>query len=224
MVEKVGELYQGVAMVIGATGSIGAVSAKVLCQSWKEIILVAPRAHKLLELKEEILIIAPNCKVTIATSPEIHSGRSHLIITTTSARGQKILEIENVRPGAVICDVSRPLDISEEDALKRPDVMVIESGEVELPGDYKMKVDLGLQGRIVYACLAETALLAMDNRFESFTLSRNISYQKVLDIDRMAREHGVRLSHITGHSGIITDQEFELCRAHAVEVLKNWKE
>jgi len=40
----------------------------------------------------------------------------------------------------------------------------------------------------------------------------------------MAREHGVRLSHITGHSGVITDQEFELCRAHAVEVLKNWKE
>lgn len=224
MVEKVGELYQGVAMVIGATGSIGAVSAKVLCQSWKEIVLVAPRAHKLLELKEEILIIAPNCKVTIATSPEIHSKKSHLIITTTSARGQKILEIENVRPGAVICDVSRPLDISEEDALKRPDVMVIESGEVELPGDYKMKVDLGLQGRIVYACLAETALLAMDNRFESFTLSRNISYQKVLDIDRMAREHGVRLSHITGHSGIITDQEFELCRGHALEILKSWKE
>ena len=102
--------------------------------------------------------------------------------------------------------------------------MVIESGEVELPGDYKMKVDLGLHGRIVYACLAETALLAMDNRFESFTLSRNISYQKVLDIDRMAREHGVRLSHITGHSGIITDHEFELCRNHAIKSLKNWKE
>ena len=129
-----------------------------------------------------------------------------------------------MRPGAVICDVSRPLDISEEDALKRPDVMVIESGEVELPGDYKMKVDIGLQGKIVYACLAETALLAMDNRNESFTLSRNISYQKVLDIDRMAREHGVRLSHITGHSGIITDHEFDLCKKHAIERLKTWKQ
>ncbi len=224
MVKKQDERYQGVAMVVGATGSIGAVSAKVLCQSWDELVLVAPRAHKLLELKEEISFIAPNCKVTIATSPEAHSGRSHLIITTTSARGQKILEIENVRPGAVICDVSRPLDISEEDALKRPDVMVIESGEVTLPGEYKMNVDLGLQGRIVYACLAETALLAMDNRFESFTLSRNISYQKVLDIDRMAREHGVKLSHITGHSGIITDKEFELCKNHAANNLKTWNE
>lgn len=223
MVEREGDSYLGVAMVVGATGSIGAVSAKILCRQWKELILVAPRAHKLLELKEEIKVIAPDCIVTIATSPELHSARCHLIITTTSARGQKILEIENVRPGAVICDVSRPLDISEEDALKRPDIMVIESGEVELPGDYKMKVDIGLQGRIVYACLAETALLAMDNRMESFTLSRNISYQKVLDIDRMAREHGVRLSHITGHAGIITDQEFELCKKHAQKELKTWK-
>lgn len=223
MVKKEGDLYDGVAMVVGATGSIGAVSAKVMCRHWKELVLVAPRAHKLLELKEEIAQIAPNCHVIVATSPELHSGRCDLIITTTSARGQKILDIEMVRPGAVICDVSRPLDISEEDALKRPDVMVIESGEVELPGDYKMRVDIGLQGRIVYACLAETALLAMDGRMESFTLSRNISYQKVLDIDRMAREHGVRLSHITGHAGIITDTEFELCRKHAVERLKNWK-
>src|SRR5690606_27952268 len=195
MVEKKNDRYDGVAMVVGATGSIGAVSAKVMCRHWKELVLVAPRAHKLLELKEEIAQIAPDCHVIVATSPELHSGRCDLIITTTSARGQKILDIEMVRPGAVICDVSRPLDISEEDALKRPDVMVIESGEVELPGDYKMRVDIGLQGRIVYACLAETALLALDGRMESFTLSRNISYQKVLDIDRMAREHGVRLSH-----------------------------
>lgn len=223
MVEKKNDRYDGVAMVVGATGSIGAVSAKVMCRQWKEIVLVAPRAHKLLELKEEISQISPDCLVTVATSPELHSGRCDLIITTTSARGQKILDIEMVRPGAVICDVSRPLDISEEDALKRPDVMVIESGEVELPGDYRMRVDIGLQGRIVYACLAETALLAMDNRLESFTLSRNISYQKVLDIDRMAREHGVRLSHITGHAGVITDEEFELCRKHANERLKTWK-
>jgi predicted amino acid dehydrogenase len=223
MVKRQGDFYDGVAMVIGATGSIGAVSAKVLCRNWREIVLVAPRAHKLLELKEEILAIAPNCLISVATSAEAHAGRSDLIITTTSAQGQKILEIETVRPGAVICDVSRPLDISEEDALKRPDVMVIESGEVELPGDYRMRVDIGLQGRIVYACLAETALLAMDGRLESFTLSRNISYQKVLDIDQMAREHGVRLSHITGHAGVITDEEFKLCRQHALEALKKWQ-
>jgi predicted amino acid dehydrogenase len=212
--------YDGKVMIVGATGSIGAVSAKILAGQWREIVIVAPRAYKLLELKEEILQIHPDAIVHISTMADAHSATCDLVVTTTSSRGKKILDIEVVKPGCVICDVSRPFDITEEDALSRPDVMVIASGEVQLPGKVKMKLDLGLEGNIVYACLAETALLAMEGRLESFTLSRSISYEKVLEIDRMARAHGVRLSCIMGHSGFITDKEFSLCREHAVKKLK----
>jgi predicted amino acid dehydrogenase len=214
LVKQVNGKYKGKAMIIGATGSIGAVSAKVLADYWDEIILVAPRAYKLLELKEEIKKISPDCKVSIATKPEEFSHESDLIITTTSARGHKILDIERVKSGCVICDVSRPFDISEEDAMKRPDVMVIASGEVLLPGKVECKVDIGLEGNIVYACLAETALLTMAGRLESFTLSRNISYKKVLEIDKLAKEHGVYLASIMGHAGFVTDEEFKLCLEH----------
>ena len=222
LVKNVDNTYLGQLMVVGATGSIGAVSAKILAKSWNEIILVAPRAYKLLELKEEILNIAPNAEIKISTSADSFSHECDLIITTTSAQGGKVLNIEDVKSGCVICDVSRPFDISLEDSLLRPDVMVIASGEVQLPGEIKSNVDLGLEGNIVYACLAETALLAMEGKLESFTLSRNINYEKVLEIDRMAKDHGVRLSCIMGHSGFITDEEFELCRAHATNKLSNY--
>lgn len=212
--------YQGRVMVVGATGSIGAVSAKILAQSWREVVLVAPRAYKVLELKEEIEAIDSEVIVHASTNPDAYSSSCDLIITTTSAQGKKILDIEEVKPGAIICDVSRPFDISEEDALSRPDVMVIASGEVMLPGPVNFKVDLGLEGNIVYACLAETALLAMEGKFESFTLSRSISYEKVLEIDRMALEHGVQLSCIMGHNGFIGDDEFDLCREHALKKLE----
>ena len=215
-VDKVDGRYQGRVMIVGATGSIGAVSAKILAQSWKEVVLVAPRAYKILELKEEIQEIDKDVNILISTKPETFIDDCDLIITTTSAQGKKILDIDLVKPGAIICDVSRPFDIKEEDALKRPDVMVIASGEVKLPGDVGMKIDIGLEGNIVYACLAETALLAMEGKYESFTLSRKINYEKVLEIDRMAHEHGVRLSCIMGHNGFITDEEFELCREHAL--------
>ncbi len=216
-VQKKDNRYQGRVMVVGATGSIGAVSAKILAQTWKEIVLVAPRAYKVLELKKEIEEIDQDVQVHVATDPDVFSSSCDLIITTTSAQGKKILDMERVKPGAIICDVSRPFDISEEDALSRPDVMVIASGEVMLPGPVQFKVDLGLEGNIVYACLAETALLAMEGKFESFTLSRNISYEKVLEIDRMALEHGVQLSCIMGHNGFIGDDEFDLCREHALK-------
>lgn len=217
LVEKKAGVYQGRAMVVGATGSIGAVSAKILSMQWSEVVLVAPRAYKLLELKEEILEINPKATVLISTSATTHLADCDLVVTTTSARGERVLPIEEVKPGAVICDVSRPFDISEQDALLRPDVLVIASGEVILPGKVEFNLDMGLEGNIVYACLAETALLALDGKFESFTLSRNINFEKVMEIDRLAKKHGVRLSCIMGHNGFITDQEIALCRVHAIE-------
>lgn len=222
MVKMVDDIYQGQAMVVGATGSIGAVSAKILAKSWKKLVLVAPRAYRLLELKEEILAIAPGCEISVATSADESLPETDLVITSTSSQGKKILDIMQVKPGAVICDVSRPFDVTEAEAIRRPDVMVIASGEVQLPGPLEMKVDLGLEGQVVYACLAEAALLAMEGRFEPFTLSKNIHYEKVLEIDLMAKEHGVRLAAIMGHNGVITEYEFELCRKHAKKKLKGW--
>lgn len=219
-VKKVNGHFKGTVMIVGATGSIGAVSAKILAFSWDKIIIVAPRAYKLLELKEDVLKINPKAKVQISTDADNFSDICDLIITTTSGQGKTVLDIMQVKPGCVICDVSRPFDIKEEDAIKRPDVLVIASGEVTLPGNIDMNVDLGLEGNIVYACLAETAILAMEGKFESFTLSRNIDYEKVIEIDRLAQEHGVRLSQIMGHSGFITDAEFDLCKEHAEIKLK----
>ncbi len=211
------------AMIVGATGSIGSVSAKLLAQTYKEIVIMAPRTHKLLELKEEIKKIAPQCEVIITTDPNPHSPFCDLIITTTSNQGERVLDIMQVRPGCVICDVSRPFDISEEDSMKRPDVLVIASGEVELPGEPYLNVDIGLEGNVVYACLAETALLLLEGRIEAFTLSREISYQNVKDIYKMAIKHGVRLAQIMGPQGEITDKEIELCREHALKRRKELK-
>lgn len=215
-VEKNESFFKGTCMIVGATGSIGAVSAKILALTWETVILCAPRPYKLLELKEDILKLNPRAKILIGTDPDAFSSQCDLIITSTSGQGERILDIMKVKSGAVICDVSRPFDIKAEDAVRRPDVMVVASGEVTLPGHTKSNVDLGLEGNLVYACLAETAILAMEGKLECFTLSRNINYEKVLEIDRLAKEHGVRLSQICGHHGAISDEEFLLCREHAL--------
>jgi predicted amino acid dehydrogenase len=213
------DIFQGKVMVIGATGSIGKVTAKLVSQRWKEVVLIAPRPFKLLELKEEIAKISPHANVIYSTNADKYANDMDLIITTTSNQGEKILSIEKVKPGAVICDVSRPFDISQEDALTRPDVLVIASGEVELPGNVSLNCDIGLHGSVVYACLAETALLALENRLESFSLSRSLSYEKVREIDQIARKHGVKLAAIMGHKDEITAQDIELCRKHALKKL-----
>ena len=53
-------------------------------------------------------------------------------MTATSGAGKRVLDIMQVKPGCVITDVARPLDLSAEDVAKRPDVLVVESGEIPI--------------------------------------------------------------------------------------------
>ena len=208
--------YRGTAMVIGATGSIGKVCARHLCEHWDRVILVAPRPYKVLNLVDELRALCPNTEIIGTTHPDKFSPECDLIITSTSAQGEKVMDIAQVKSGAVLCDVSRPFDLNLDEVATRPDVLVIASGEVELPGQVKIGKTLNLEGGAVYACLAETALLAMDGRFENYSLSRELDYDKVIEIDQLARKHGIRLSAIMGHTGEITDAEIALCREHAL--------
>lgn len=219
LVKKENNHYEGTCIVIGATGSIGKVCARILSRQWKRIIVVAPRPYKVMELVEQLKEFSPQTEVIGTTNPNKYSPEADLIITSTSAQGERVLDIELVKPGCVICDVSRPFDISLEDAAKRPDLLIIASGEVELPGHVKVEKTIGLQGETVYACLAETALLAMEGIFESFSLSRDLSYEKVVQIDRLARKHGIRLAGIMGHTGEIKEPEIKLCREYALKKL-----
>ena len=220
LVKKEKGIHQGTCMVIGATGSIGKICAKILSRQWKRIIVVAPRPYKILELVEQLKAFAPETEVIGTTNPNKYSPEVDLMITSTSAQGERVLDIDLIKPGCVVCDVSRPFDISLEDAARRPDVLIIASGEVELPGSVKLGRTIGLQGDTVYACLAETAVLAMEGIHESFSLSRDLCYEKVVQIDRLSRKHGIRLSGIMGHTGEIKDNEIELCRRLALERLR----
>lgn len=213
----------GVAMVIGATGSIGKVSAKMLSLVMNKLYIVAPRMERLEELAKEIKEIAPECQVIATTDANALAGKVDVLVTATSAFDQKIIDIEKLKPGCVVCDCSRPLDFTVEDAQKRPDIIIMESGELYLPGPYELTCNLGLPGKTVYACLAETALLSLEGRNESFTMGRDIDWVKVKEIYRLARKHGAKLAEIQGHMGIITDREIELARELALERRKTWK-
>ena len=146
-----------------------------------------------------------------------------MIVTATSGAGKKILDISRVKPGCVITDVARPLDLSPEDVASRPDVLVIESGEISLPGDVHMK-SIGFEDRnVVYACLAETIVLALEGRFENFTLGRNLEWEKVHEIYKLGLKHGMQLAAISGVNGAYSDEDIDRVREKALLARKTWK-
>lgn len=152
----------------------------------------------------------------VTAKADKHLGDMDMIVTATSGAGKKILDIMQVKPGCVITDVARPLDIPPEDVAKRPDVLVIESGEIRLPGDVHMK-DIGLPKNVVYACLAETIVLALEGRYENFTLGRNIEWEKVREIYKLGLKHGMQLASISGVNGVYTDADLQRVRELALE-------
>jgi predicted amino acid dehydrogenase len=213
-VDEDGQMH-GSAMVIGATGAIGSVCARLLALASDELWLISPETAKLLALKHDLERTTPRAKVHVAATPDRHLPQMDLIVTATSGAGKRVLDITAVKPGCVITDVARPLDLSPADVAKRPDVLVIESGEIELPGDVHMK-NIGLPPGVVYACLAETVVLALEGRYETFTVGRNIEWEKVKEIYRLGLKHGMRLAAISGVDGVFTDEDIARVRELAL--------
>jgi hypothetical protein len=140
-----------------------------------------------------------------------------IIVTATSGAGKKILDIMKVKPGCVITDVARPLDLPPSEVAKRPDVLVIESGEIQLPGDDVRMGNIGLPPGIAYACLAETIVLALEGRYETFTIGRNIQWEKVKEIYRLGLKHGMKLAAISGVNGVYSDADIQRVRELALQ-------
>lgn len=225
VVKMGGRVDRGRAVIIGATGSIGTVCSRLLAQASRDVVLVAPRPEKLLVLKRTIEAETPGAQVTIATDSSAYLPGADLVVTATTAMGEKVLDVLKLKPGCVVCDIARPPDVGEEEARLRPDVLVVESGGVLLPGEPDFGFDIGLPAGVAYACLAETALLAMEGRFESYTLGRKIEIERVKEIYRLFKKHGLQLEGLHSFGRPISDEEIahkrelteELRRSQALE-------
>jgi hypothetical protein len=160
-------------------------------------------------------------RVTISTTADEYIGRADLIVTTTTALNTRILDITKCKPGAVICDIARPPDITEDEARLRPDVLVIESGEILLPGQPDFGYDIGLPPGVAYACLAETAVLALEGRFEDYTLGREIEIGRVKEMYRLFKKHRLQLSGLRSHGRFLADEDIAQKRTLAEELRRN---
>ncbi len=207
-------------MVIGATGSIGSACARLLAPQVQEVLLVSKEKSKLVELSNRIRQESPGTCVSFATSPNGLLARCDLIITATSSIGTPVMDILECKPGAVICDVAQPPDIDPLDAVRRPDVLVIKGGEALMPVEIDWGYDLGLPSRRAYACLAETILLAMEGKFEDFTIGRHITKEQVNEIARLFNKHQFALSELRSYDKIVTDEMYDFKRQRARAALK----
>jgi predicted amino acid dehydrogenase len=141
-------------------------------------------------------------------------GDAELILTVTSAL-HDVIRPENLHPGSVVCDVARPRDVSATITAARDDILVIDGGMVDVPGSVDFHFNFGFPPGKAYACMAETMILALEGRFEDYTLGKDIALERVNEITAMARKHGFRLSGFRSFEHEVTDEQIERVRRNA---------
>ncbi|MBV9737704.1 MAG: shikimate dehydrogenase [Candidatus Eremiobacteraeota bacterium] len=209
------------AVVVGATGSIGSACVHLIAPRVKRLILVARNATRLRKFHESIKDQLP-CESSYSVDLSAVVGQAQLILTATTST-QDVIEPDDLQTGAVVCELSLPHDVSRRVAQERPDVLVIEGGNMLVPGNPRFErvrepgteFDLGLPARTALACMSETMVLALENRCEPFTLGRGIDLNRVIEIDQMAARCGFTLADMRAFDAAITPETLEATRRAA---------
>lgn len=204
--------------VVGATGAIGGACAEMMAQEVAELILVGRRPDALAARKEQ----CSGGRARVSASTDVSAiYPADIIVAVTSAVGV-IIEPEHLKPGAVVLDVARPRDVSRRVTEERDDVLVIEGGMVEVPGPVDFHFDFGFPPGKSYACMAETMALALEGRYEDYSLGKNIQLERVLEIGEIATRHGFRLSGFRSFERAVTNEHIAEVRDRAAQNRRRW--
>jgi fatty aldehyde-generating acyl-ACP reductase len=211
---KVMEIPLGTATtaVVGATGATGRVCAELLAGDVQRLILVARDETKLFELRDRL---KSRARAELIVSTRMESlAEAQLILTVTSAI-HEVIRPEHLQAGSVVCDVARPRDVSAMVARARDDILVIDGGMVDVPGPVDFHFNFGFPEGKAYACMAETMALALEGRFEDYTVGKEISMERVIEITSIAERHGFRLSGFRSFEREVTEAQIEIVRRNA---------
>src|SRR5262249_19027916 len=102
---------------------------------------------------------------------DVHQSlqEADVLAMATNVAGD-LAQPEDIKEGAVVCDISRPPNISRSVMGDRPDIFVIDGGVVSLPDASMLNFNLDINPGFAYACMAETMILALEHRFEDTSL------------------------------------------------------
>lgn len=212
------DLKKAKVTIIGATGSIGAVCAQLLAGEVRDLNLVA-RDHIKLEKLAKKLIYTYGLAVNITSDLNKVLPESDIIVAVTGA-AEAVIQPKDLKPGAIICDVARPRDVSKQVAEMRDDVLVIEGGVVDVPGDVNFNLNFGFPPKTCYACMAETMILSLEKKFESFTLGRELNINQVEEISGLAAKHGFKLAGFRSFEKALSQEQITSIKKRAREKLK----
>ncbi len=119
---------------------------------------------------------------------------ARLVITATSGT-DTLIGPEDLQPHAVVCDVSRPANVSRQVAAVRPDVLVIDGGIIAIPARSILS-QFGLGNGLVYACMAETMMLTLAGHLHDTSIGTDLAPETLQLLRSLADRYGFEVAQL----------------------------
>ena len=179
--------------VVGAVGNIGAVLAEVAAERVHELCLFGrPRARRRLEALRDRIEKLSGIRAKLSTDLA-NLTSCNLIVSATNAPSPVILPDHLADGDVIVCDVATPGDVDRAVARARPRTVLLAGGMVRAPLSQSIAIEgFDLAPGELYGCLAETILLGLSRRFESFSYGP-LRADRVREIRKLALSHGFEL-------------------------------
>lgn len=179
-----------------STALAAKIKAHPKLKNWLENTDLVP-TEKLGQLIHELMTEHYGYDSPILVSDDIEMVHNCELVVCATNASSSFLSVDLLGQGAVVCDVSVPHNISQEDLEQRPDIRCIRGGVVSTPNDESLdtRARAYLKEGQVYACMAESIVLGLEGDFDHYSYG-DLNKQQVTRILAKAKKHGFKLSEV----------------------------
>lgn len=205
--------------VIGGAGDIGGACARVLADTVLEITITG-RSEKNLMEAERILSYYGKAKIKTSRDNNEAVKKADVILAAASV-SSSIIDFNNFKPGAVICDVGYPKNISYTQC-NRKDIFIFSGGITSIPSEFNLGFDIGMPAtNVLYGCFAEAIVLALEDRYENFSWGKgNITRERINFMREIALKHGFELAPFFWGNRLMKEEDIQEIKENAKAVIK----
>lgn len=151
--------------------------------------------------------------LVVTTDAQNYLTDADLVVVATNSVAE-LIEPSMLKRGCVVCDLSRPANVSHQVEEERPDVLFIDGGVVEVPGHPVWGWEFGFEDGVAFACMSETFMLALEKRYENISLGANLDLDTLLLMRELADKHGFALAGLRSFDRPLSQEAWDrICQA-----------
>jgi len=146
--------------VVGAYGLIGRELSVFFAKKGFQLLLVESNPEKIELIKKRMEDEGLIGRIA-ETSTNIGTVIGADLVIAATSHHSCLLGSEHLKDGAVIYDIAQPMNLSSKVTKERPDIVKIDGDYVDI-GSIDLKFPMGPSKGSTFACLTETAMMALE--------------------------------------------------------------